>query len=234
MKFFCLSGLPRTGSTLLSSILSQNPQIHAEGQSAVCKLMWDMQESFNSKYCQESIIGNNRNTTAHDLISSIPKIYYKNVNKENILDKCSYWMLQDNVEMIRQYIREDPKIIVMTRPVDEIIKSFINLRKMLGWNEEVDGEITQNLNTDQINFTHSSVQYAKNNNNGEYIFVEYEDLVYNTQDVVKNIYEFCEWENFSHNFTNIVNPHPQNDLAWGWPGNILHEVRSEISKRSLL
>ena len=38
-QFVCLSGLPRTGSTLLSAILSQNPLIHAEGNSAVSPLM---------------------------------------------------------------------------------------------------------------------------------------------------------------------------------------------------
>jgi len=48
-QFVCLSGLPRSGSTLLSAILSQNPLIHAEGNSAVCQLMWDMQMScFNT------------------------------------------------------------------------------------------------------------------------------------------------------------------------------------------
>ena len=44
-QFVCLSGLPRSGSTLLTAILSQNPLIHAEGNSAVCQLMWDLHQS---------------------------------------------------------------------------------------------------------------------------------------------------------------------------------------------
>ena len=40
-----LSGLPRTGSTLLSAILYQNPKIHAEGNSGLCQLMWDLEVS---------------------------------------------------------------------------------------------------------------------------------------------------------------------------------------------
>ncbi len=41
-NFYFISGLPRTGSTLLSSILYQNPLIHTEGNSALCQLMWDI------------------------------------------------------------------------------------------------------------------------------------------------------------------------------------------------
>ena len=44
-KFIGLSGLPRSGATLLSAILDQNPEIHAEGSSAVCQLMWDVHKS---------------------------------------------------------------------------------------------------------------------------------------------------------------------------------------------
>ena len=32
-QFVCLAGMPRAGSTLLAAILSQNPQIHTEGNS---------------------------------------------------------------------------------------------------------------------------------------------------------------------------------------------------------
>ena len=32
-QFVCLAGMPRAGSTVLAAILSQNPQIHTEGNS---------------------------------------------------------------------------------------------------------------------------------------------------------------------------------------------------------
>jgi hypothetical protein len=61
-KIIALSGLPRSGSTLLSSILSQNIDIHAEGNSAVCQLMWDMEVSCNTSG-QEQIKANKREKT---------------------------------------------------------------------------------------------------------------------------------------------------------------------------
>ena len=58
-QFVFLSGLPRTGSTLLSAILSQNPKIYSEGNSAVCQLMFDMQQSCINK-AKEQLIANKR------------------------------------------------------------------------------------------------------------------------------------------------------------------------------
>ena len=82
-QFVCLSGLPRAGSTLLSAILSQNPLIHSEGNSAVCQLMWDMEKSLINN-CGEQINANNRQSTVNDLISNIPYIYYKNNDKNDV------------------------------------------------------------------------------------------------------------------------------------------------------
>ena len=82
-----LSGLPRTGSTLLSAILSQNPEIHAEGNSAVCQLMWDMQGSIYGTANQQ-LIASDRLNTGIEIIKNIPNIYYKDVTASTVIDKC--------------------------------------------------------------------------------------------------------------------------------------------------
>ena len=79
MEFVCLSGLPRTGSTLLSAILCQNPKIHAEGNSAVCQIMWDTYCSCVNN-AKEQLLANNRETTIYDIVSSIPALYYTPLN----------------------------------------------------------------------------------------------------------------------------------------------------------
>ena len=104
-QFVCLSGLPRSGSTLLSAILSQNPLIHAEGNSAVCQMMWDFQQSLLLN-CREQIQANQRENTIHDILSEIPHIYYKNIDpKEKIIvDKCRSWTIPENIELLKKYI----------------------------------------------------------------------------------------------------------------------------------
>ena len=100
-KLMFISGLPRTDSTLLSAILSQNPALHAEGNSAVCQLMWDMQQSCKIN-AGEQILANDREQTAVDLVSAIPSIYYKNVSNKVVFDKCRSWTIPDNMDMIKK------------------------------------------------------------------------------------------------------------------------------------
>jgi sulfotransferase len=215
-----LSGLPRSGSTLLSSILSENPLIHAEGNSAVCQLMWDMSISCEVN-SQEQLAANNRFDTQQQLVSEIPNIYYQKINRPIVIDKCRSWTLEANVLMIRKYICPDPKIIVLTRPIDEIVQSFIRLGKE---NDKVyNSKELLSPGSEPIMRSLNGVDWAKKNNSGEFLFIEYSDLVSYTNEVIASIYSFCDWDDFQHDLSNIVNRFPENDDVYGMPG--MHEVR---------
>lgn len=228
-KFIALSGLPRSGSTLLSSILSQNNDIHAEGNSAVCQLMWDMQQSCNGN-SKEQLLANNRNNTVKDLIASIPNIYYKDVKASTIIDKCRSWTLPNNMNMLYQYINNKPKVIVLERPIIDIVKSFVSLRKENNWQGNLEEGLLDDW-SEPIVRSLNGVNSAKKNNNGEFLFVQYDDLINNTKSTIDTIYEFCELESFKHDFNNIVNKHPENDEVYGMLGQ--HDVRPTISKRNI-
>jgi len=224
MSFVALSGLPRTGSTLLSAILDQNPEVHAEGNSAVCQLMWDMQQSCENPAAQQ-LQANHRESTQEDLVRAIPAIYYKDVKATHIIDKCRSWTLPDNMKMLKRYVRDDPKVIVLTRPIDEIVRSFVELRKANGWQGDVESDLLI-PDSEPIMRSLNGVKWAKENNNGEFMFIEYADLVQSTAEVVDSIYTFCGIEPFMHDLNSITNNHPENDLVYGLVGH--HEVRSQI------
>jgi sulfotransferase len=225
-KMYFLSGLPRSGSTLLSAILSENKEIHAEGNSAVCQLMWDMKISCDTS-SHEQLLANNRQKTKNDLISSIPSIYYKDVSRPYILDKCRSWTIPDNLDMIKKYITENPKIIVLTRPVNDIIDSFSQLRKRNLKNSDTSDLLIEG--SDPLMRSLYGVEFAKKNNNGEFIFIEYDNLIDNTEEIINLIYDFCEWEPFKHNLKNIINRYPENDNVYGLLG--MHDVRPQIGRR---
>jgi hypothetical protein len=66
-----------------------------------------------------------------------------------------------------------------------------------------------------------------------YLFLNYSELVENPREVIKKIYEFCEWEPFEHNFDNIVQKYPENDDIYVINGknlNGLHKIRPSISR----
>lgn len=227
-NFIALSGLPRSGSTLLSSILSQNPDIHAEGNSALCQLMWDMQMSIVGN-SMEQLRASNRGQNAVDILKAIPDLYYKETNKPIVIDKCRSWTLPANVDLFKNYINKTPKIIVLVRPVEEIIKSFIAL-----WNKngkQVSPEYLLVDGSDYLMRSLAGVKWARENNNGEFLFISYADLIDNTENTINKIYEFCELEFYKHDLGNIVNKHPENDAIYDLKGQ--HDIRPTIGYRAL-
>jgi len=227
-QFVCLSGLPRSGSTLLSAILSQNPKIHAEGNSAVCQLMWDIQQSYH-KNCKEQISANEREHTIIDLIKSVPHIYYKNIdeNEKIIVDKCRSWTLSDNVDMLKAYIDANFKIIVLERSVVDIVKSFYKLYLKNNINIDLNQFLNENSEP-VIRSVHGLIYAKQNNQNNNFIFIQYDELVENTPETIKKIYDFCGWETFEHNFENIVPKYNENDSVYNLIG--FHDVNPVIKK----
>lgn len=231
MTFIALSGLPRTGSTLLSAILSQNPDIHAEGNSAVCQLMWDAHVSCEGA-ASEQLRANRRLPGTQDaIVSAIPAIYYREVTARHIVDKCRSWTLPANMMLMRRYITDDPKVIVLTRPIDEIIASLVRLRRDNGWTADLEGDLLE-PGSEPIMRSQEGVQWARANNTGEFLFIEYANLVQDTGAVLDAIYTFTGMEPFQHNLTSIVNQHPEDDTVYGLLGQ--HDIRKTIGYRQAL
>ena len=226
-QFVCLSGLPRTGSTLLSAILSQNPKIHAEGNSAVCQLLWDTYVSCSNN-CAEQLLANNRQKTVFDLMSSIPSTYYKDISEEEtiIVDKSRSWTLEANVRILENFVDSNVKMIVLTRPIDEIVKSFTRLYKQNG--KGFDALSLLKPMSEPLMRSKAGVEWAKKNNEkNTFLFIQYQELVEEPQKVIEKIYEFCGWGKlFDHSFENINVKYPENDEVYQLAGQ--HDVREKI------
>ncbi len=218
-----LSGLPRTGSTLLTSILSQNQQIYTQGNSALCQLMWDMQVScWNTEQLQ------NRPDTQSKLLTSIPEVFYQGV-EGNIVDKCRSWTLPANLELIDKYITKSPKIIVMLRPIVDIVKSFVLVRGMNGWSNPESGLLDDG--SEPIMRSLDGIKHAKSIDSGQFLYLWYDDLVNNPEQTINKVYDFCGWKKFNHQFDNIKNLTPERDDLLGLLG--LHDIRPELKRREV-
>lgn len=220
-----LSGLPRSGSTLLSALLSQNPDIHAEGNSAVCQIMWDAQQSCEGS-ASEQLRANRRARTQDDVLRAIPWIYYKDVTASHIVDKCRSWTLPDNMEMIRRYLTPDPKVIVLLRPLDEVFQSFARLRVANGLSDDVSDLMTPG--TEPVMRSHAGAMLAHASGDPAFLFIEYADLCDDPAGVLERIYAHCGWEPFAHDFDHVVNRHPEDDGVYGLVG--MHSIREKVGR----
>lgn len=225
-EYFFLSGLPRSGSTLLSAILSQNPLIHSEGNSPLLQYLLDMHISVNQK-AKEQLEANKKYAVVDKIIRNIPDAYYTNTEKQYVIDKSRTWTYPDNVNLIKRYITPTPKIIVMVRPLEEIVASFVNLYISNG-RQDYNVIALLGKDTDPIMRPYQSLVAAMQHCKKECIFITYDYLVYNTKETLNEIYKFLELPPFEHNLSNIVNANKEDDSVYGLLG--MHDVRSSIGK----
>jgi hypothetical protein len=241
--FHFLAGFFRSGNTVLSSILNQNPNIYSSPISGLVENMWQSTIVLNN--LQSSQTSKEDYKRCRGLISDMPKIYYKDVEKDIIFDRSKAWANPDNILMIKEFITENPKIVFTTRPIIEMMASFIAIAKdviieeMNNSNFVEDKNLPINDNLADFLFSYHSnfglnlnwfFQSIDNpDNTGIIHVVKYEDLLNTPQETMNEIYNFLEIEQFKHNFTNIRKIEEYNEDAAGLPKD-LHKVRRVLGR----
>jgi hypothetical protein len=117
----------------------------------------------------------------------------------------------------------------MLRPIVDIVKSFVFIRQMNGWNNPEEGLLDDN--SEPIMRSLNGVKHSKSINSGQFLYIWYDDLLSNPQETIDKIYNFCGWNKFEHNFEDIKNLTPERDDLLNLIG--LHDIRPQLSRRSI-
>jgi sulfotransferase len=216
--------LPRTGSTLLTSILAQNPAIHTGPNSPVCQLAWDLTVSCEQQ-AAEQMQASGRST--RDVVRGFVHGFYGAQHRQVVVDKCRSWTLEPNLRLL-EAITDEPRVIVMVRPLAEVVRSLVAARRAAGWQGDLEAQIMR-PGSEPVMRSLAGVEWVRMTRNPWCHFVTYDDLVARPEQTLAGIYKFCGWQPFAHTFTNIHNPHPEPDDVYGIDG--FHEVRPTLSRR---
>ena len=202
-QYYFLAGLPRTGNTLLSSLLNQNPDIYCSALSPLNSIIYEM----NALLQNENALRNTNNIP--QTISKVIINYYSD-NKQNIIiDREKAWATQANFNLIKKYITPEPKIIFTIRPILEILTSWINILPEYSFVDKEMQEsdfwykdyLTKNDNRcdflmrpwGQIDKTIFSInQIIKPENKNVFCLIKYDDIVNTPQETMDKIYDFLE------------------------------------------
>ena len=120
--FYFMAGLPRSGSTLLSTLLNQNPKFYSGPSSPVLGSMYAVEENFTTN---ELYTGYPKPDQVKEIIGSIPHHFYSDIEEPVVFDKNRAWTAR--VPYIEGYIGQQAKILVPVRRVDEIIASMLTM-----------------------------------------------------------------------------------------------------------
>ena len=238
-KFAFLSGLPRTGSTVLGTLLSQHPSLYPSSTSIVR----DLTNVPYGYYLGESPYYNTKDleSPVWNIMRGILYGAYQHIDETKVIvEKDRGW--SGNISKLTTIIQEKPKIIATVRPVEEIITSFILLSKKIGRTSKIDDEVRA-LNRDVNNTNRTRIIWEKyiyanwktfkigyEYDPSCFLLLNYDDIVSEPQATINKISEFLNVDTFDVQTGNLFNPRPENDSVYGLPG--LHHVREELKRTS--
>jgi sulfotransferase len=244
INFLC--GLPRSGSTLLATLLNQHPKIYASPHSALLDGLWSMRQAFINS---ESVRWQLRLSAYQETLWTTPQTFYSGIDKEIIFDKQFCWSTPENYDLALK-ISVNPRFIVCYRPILDVLASFVSksidnpgyyLNKKLeasdfyakNYLSKNDG-LAEYLMYGNNLISKSILGLAhakKKEDSGMFKFVAYDELVSNPEKEMLGIFDFLGLEPINVKTKNIVDIFKYKD------GNHLgvddfHKVRPTIKKQS--
>jgi len=231
-KLFFLVALPRSGNTLLASILNQNPEIAATANSMtleIMKVLFLLKETDVFKnYPDHKSLDNVLNTVFDN--------YYKDWPQRIIIDRGPV-TTPGNFNLMQKHFGNRFKVIVLVRDLIDVLASFVkwfeneptaypnklgkNIEEKLWALMDKNGSIAKELIAIQNAFNYKEICH----------FIKYDDLVKNPQQTISNLYQFLDEPLYPHQFSNLkqfqLNGMGYDDKELG---NNLHMIRTEVRK----
>lgn len=228
-----ISGMPRSGSTLLCNILCQNPRFKATGTSPLPQLLGVVADTWNNSPEAKANYGDD---DKRYLLSSLIANYHLPFDEAVIFDKSRAWPTM--IEFLENILQRKPKLLVTHRYMPSIITSCEKI-----WRREIKhhGSIPGNMLTleDRIAYWSDATQMVGSSYNvlkdavqrghKECMYpIDFFNLCVNPKAVMKEIHDFLEEPQFDYNFDNVKQVITEKDEFHGFQANSLHTIREKV------
>lgn len=229
-----ISGLPRSGSTLLAAILRQNPRFHAGMTSPVGAMFSALVNQFSATSEFGAVVTTEQRRR---LLRGLFDSYYTGqVGKHVVFDTNRLWCsrLPAIVDLF-----PDAKVIACVRNVGWIMDSMERLYRAnpfentkLFTDDTERNTVYSRVDTlaqrnRLVGFAWSALNEAFYGEHADKLLViDYELLTNVPQKVLPLVYQFLGEQPFDHDFDNVAYDAPDFDAALGVSG--LHRVRAKV------
>ncbi len=233
MKLHFIAGLPRSGSTLLSALLNQNPRFKASMTSPLAEVFTATLHSMSLGEGSLFITNNQREAILRSLVNS----YYHEVEPDRVVfDTARPWCAL--APTLAQLFPSSRIVCCVRSPawimdsVERLVQSNpLLVSKMFsraaGMNVYTRVEELRSL------FVGHPLNCFKQAWYGEHaerlIAIRYDSLVNSPAAAMCKLYEALSEPGFSHDFEHIEYDEPAFDNSWNMPG--LHRIRGPVKAR---
>jgi sulfotransferase len=232
-----LSGLPRSGSTLLTSLLNQHPKLYATTTSPVLGMVLNFHNNWEPQ--TQIMVEDKSEQQRKDMVAALIRAAHLYLNKSIIVDKNRGWAKSG--KLLTEVLGEQPKMICTVRNIPDILASFVLLA-----NKDPDTFIDKELkasgftvnntnrcrllwNSGVVGQSWQAFKSGWNFNKNNMLVIEYEDIVSKPLEIMKQIEHYLEIEHFEYDINNLK-PMEEKDEFHGIKG--LHDIRPVVKKTS--
>ncbi len=232
---FFVSGLPRSGSTLLMNLLAQHPEVFCTPTSGLHHILNDNKTIWNNlvEHRADKNAGHEKNLIR--VLKSI-LLNYHDTDKPLVVDKCRGW--GRGIEMLEKILDKRIKILAPVRDVPEVVASFEMLYRKGNYKFNAPGPMPQCVNTEgramhwastagEVGIAYSILKDAFQRGLGDrFLLVDYDFLTHEPKNAMDAIWNFLEVPPIKHDFQNIINQTPEDDFVYNYVE--LHNIKQKI------
>jgi sulfotransferase len=232
--FHFISGLPRSGSTLLAAILKQNPRFSAGMTSPVADIMGVVVAEMSNKNDFSYAISDEARISV--LRGLVKNFYAAQSDADVVFDTSRLWC--SRIPML-DTLFPTAKIIACVRPLPWVLDSMerlarkqpVNVSKVFRFDTNTTVYSRVQALTDPRGMVGFSFQAIKDAFYGQYaaghlMLLTYETLARDPEAALRAIYKFIDEPWFEHDFDSVEYGASEFDQRVGMPG--LHTVRSKV------
>lgn len=236
-RSFCfISGLPRSGSTLIANLMAQHPDCHVTPTSACHESLFVVRNHWfewtEHKADKKASDPKNLGRVLKAMLES-----YHDTDKPVIIDKARSWL--SSIEMVEFALGHPIKIIVPVRNISEILASFEGLYRKNSHLKNVPGEYLASQTTEgrcahwagstgEVGIAYNRLKDVIQRGLGDrLLFVEFDNLTFNPEETMKQIWKFLDMEPCKHDFESVQQVTIEDDTVYGYKG--MHDIRQSVS-----
>lgn len=217
-----LSGLPRSGSTVLSSLLNQHPQLHSTTTSGLIDILGAVCTTWQNS--PMTVAQGSEKKEALRMLRALIESKYEEINKPIVIDKSRGWVNPIIMKTMTEVLGHSPKIIATVRSTADCAASFVRVAKPKDTSEFLrSSPLIKHLKSSYALLNSGYEEYPDS-----ILFIDYDDLIQSPQKQMDRIHEFLGLDPFKYDFSNIDTEvvAEKDDAAWGIPN--LHTISSRL------
>jgi len=227
-QIYFLCAMPRSGNTLFTSIMNQNPELVVTPNSITLEIMKNLfllkkTDTFQNFPDEQSL---------DNVMDEVYNLYYKYWSYKTIIDRgpvCT----PGNLKIMQKHFKKPIRCVVLVRDLLDVLASYIKwfeteptsfLNKYKTLDEKLSVVMEKN---GAVGKELMSIQYLLHHPEMA-VFIKYDNLVQNPEQEIRKVYTFLNIPYYPHYFENleqvIVNGLPYNDRI---VGKNMHTIRTE-------